>query len=185
MPGTTRAICLALLLMGAGANALAGDGVFDDFENQPDARWDYIADSVMGGVSTGSVRYATEKGASFARLAGTVSTENRGGFIQFRRKLDKPLPPDTRGIRLLVRGNGERYFVHVRTRGTWLPWQYYQAGFDATADWTEIRLPLASFKPSGKLLRVTPAAGALTSVGIVAYGRDHKAQVDVREIDFY
>ena len=185
MSGNTMALCLAVFLAGAAIQAQAGDVMFDSFENRPDARWDYIADSVMGGVSTGSVRFPTEQGMAFARLAGTVSTENRGGFIQFRRALDTPLPAGTKGVRLQVRGNGERYFVHLRTRGTWLPWQYYQAGFETTADWTEIRLPLTAFEPSGRLLKETPAASAVTSVGIVAYGRDHEAQVDVRAIGFY
>ena len=185
MSGTTKAFCLAAFMAGAILEAAADDSMFDTFENRPDARWDYIADSVMGGVSTGSVRFPNERGKAFARLAGTVSTKNRGGFIQFRRALDTPLPADTKGIRLRVRGNGEQYFVHVRTTGTWLPWQYYQAVFDTTAEWTEIRLPLTSFKPSGRLLRTTLAANALTSVGIVAYGRDHEARVDVREIGFY
>ena len=46
--------------------------------------------------------------------------------------LDLPdaVPSDATGVRLVVRGNAERYFVHLRTTGTVLPWQYYQAGFD-------------------------------------------------------
>jgi hypothetical protein len=28
----------------------------------------------------------------------------------------------------MVRGNNQRYFVHLPTGGTPLPWQYYQAG---------------------------------------------------------
>ncbi|MCV2891207.1 CIA30 family protein, partial [Ruegeria aquimaris] len=122
---------------------------------------------------------------SFARLTGTVSTANRGGFIQFRRQLDAPVPADTGGIRLVVRGNGERYFIHLRTTGTLLPWQFYQSGFEAPGTWTEVRLPLSSFRASGSLLRATPSASTLTSVGVVAYGRDHEALLDVREIGFY
>lgn len=185
MLGKAKTICAALGLMGFAISAQAGNVMFENFEDDPGTRWQYVADTVMGGVSTGAVEFSTEAGTSFARLAGTVSTENRGGFIQFRRKLEAPLAADTQGIRLLVRGNGQRYFVHVRTRGTLLPWQYYQAGFETGDTWTEIRLPLSGFEPSGSMLRATPAAASLTSVGIVAYGRDHEAQVDVREIGFY
>jgi hypothetical protein len=159
--------------------------MFEDFENRPTERWEFFADTVMGGVSTGKVAFVQEDAASFARLTGTVSTENRGGFIQFRRKLDEPLPDDVEGVRMIVRGNTQNYFVHLRTKGTLLPWQYYQSEFKTTEGWSEVRLPLSSFVPSGRLLRTTPAAKSVTSVGIVAYGRDHEARVDVREIGFY
>ena len=85
----------------------------------------------------------------------------------------------------MVRGNDQRYFVHLRTGGTLLPWQYYQAGFDVTESWSEVRLPLDAFKASGVLLRDVPEATSLTSVAVVAYGRDQYAQIDVREVGFY
>ena len=75
--------------------------------------------------------------------------------------------------------------MHLRSGGTVLPWQYYQAGFDAARGWTEIRLPFTAFKASGRLLRRVPRAQGLTSLGVVAYGRDHEARIDVREVGFY
>ena len=90
-----------------------------------------------------------------------------------------------RGVRLVVRGNNQRYFVHLRTSGTVLPWQFYQAGFDVTGSWTEVRLPLEAFNASGGLLRAVPRVRSLSSVAVVAYGRDHDAQIDVREVGFY
>jgi hypothetical protein len=91
----------------------------------------------------------------------------------------------TSGVRLLVRGNAQRYFVHLRTSGTLLPWQYYQAGFDVTESWSEVRLPLDGFTTSGALLRSMPRPASLSSVAVVAYGRDHDAQIDVRDVGFY
>jgi hypothetical protein len=82
-------------------------------------------------------------------------------------------------VRLVLRGNDQRYFVHLRTGGTLLPWQYYQAGFEVTEAWTEVRLPFAAFAPSGALLRRMPRPASLTSVAVVAYGRDHEARIDV------
>lgn len=152
---------------------------------QPETRWRFFSDQVMGGVSTGSVAFANEDGQPFARMTGIVSTANRGGFIQMRRDLATPPPEGTTGVRLTVRGNSQRYFVHLRTGGTLLPWQYYQAGFDVTESWSEVRLPLEAFTASGALLRSVPAPGGLTSVAIVAYGRDHNAQIDVRDVGFY
>jgi hypothetical protein len=164
---------------------LRGDAIIEDFTMQPDTRWRFFTDQVMGGVSTGGVTFATEDGASFARMTGRVSTANRGGFIQMRLDLTTPPPEGTTGVRLIVRGNDQRYFVHLRTSGTVLPWQYYQAGFDVTDGWQEVRLPLAAFSASGALLRSAPIVDSLTSVAVVAYGRDHDARIDVREVGFY
>ena len=180
----------AALLGGAVSPALAEDPLtkdvlIEDFTMQPETRWRFFTDQVMGGVSTGGVTFAQEDGQAFARMTGRVSTANRGGFIQMQLDLATPPPEGTTGVRMIVRGNGQRYFVHLRTGGTLLPWQYYQAGFDVTESWNEVRLPLEAFEASGGLLRSVPAPGSLTSVAVVAYGRDHDARIDVREVGFY
>ena len=174
-----------LFLMVFTLSLAAENLVIDDFERQPDTRWRFVADTVMGGVSTGQVSFVSEKGTRYARMTGSVSTENNGGFIQIRTELSSAIPEGITGVRLIVRGNDQQYFVHLRTRGTVLPWQYYQSGFLATEDWTEVRLPLASFQASGRMLRNTPKAQSLKSVGVVAFGRDHEAEIDLREIGFY
>lgn len=181
------AACLALAAALAlpAPQAAADPALIEDFSMQPEARWRFFTDSVMGGESAGTVAVLQDQGQTFARMTGRVSTANRGGFIQIRMDLPSPPPEGTTGVRLVVRGNGERYFVHLRTTGTVLPWQYYQAGFDVTRDWTEVRLPFDAFKASGALLRATPAPGSTRSVAVVAYGRDHDAEIDVREIGFY
>lgn len=74
-----------------------------------------------------------------------------------RHKLGTPLNSNITGIRMVVHGNSQKYFVHLRTKGTVLPWQYYQASFNTTNQWSEIRLPLSIFKPSGRMLRSKPA----------------------------
>jgi len=138
-----------------------------------DLPWSYLADTVMGGVSEGSARI--EDGA--LRLSGTVSTANRGGFIQARTEVPEGLPATTTALRLRVRGNGERYFVHLRTTRTRLPWQYYQQGFQTGPDWSEVTLPLAGFAASGRLLSGAVRAEEIRSIGIAAYGRDHAADL--------
>ncbi len=159
--------------------------MIEDFAMQPETRWRFFTDGVMGGVSSGQVAFVQDAGRTVARMTGRVSTANRGGFIQMRLDLDSPPPEGTSGVRLVVRGNDQRYFVHLRTAGTVLPWQYYQAGFDVTRAWTEVRLPLVAFAASGALLRAVPRPQSLTSVAVVAYGRDHDAEIEVREIGFY
>lgn len=167
--------------------------LLEDFSGVPQDRWEFIADTVMGGVSSGTVQFLSIDGKGLLKLSGTVSTANNGGFIQARLPLDQtatnPLPANAQGIWLKTRGNGQKYFVHVRTSGTLLPWQYYQASFEATRDWQVIELPWGSFNPSGglsgSLLRDEPRAQKVKSIAIVAFGRDHEADVEVAEIGYY
>lgn len=164
-----------LLLAGA-AIAIAGPTRAQEGGMIPvtQVQWSYLADTVMGGVSTGGARI--EDGA--LRLSGQVSTANNGGFIQARTALDGA-PAGSTALRLRVRGNGERYFVHLRTTRTRLPWQYYQQGFATTGAWAEVVLPLAGFAPSGRMLGRAVAPDEIRSLGLVAYGRDHAADVSL------
>lgn len=152
---------------------------------QPETRWRFFTDQVMGGLSTGGVVFTQEDRVPFARMTGRISTANRGGFIQMRLDFLSPPPEGTRGVLLVVRGNSQRYFVHLRTGGTLLPWQYYQAAFDVSERWSEVRLPFDAFKPSGALLRDIPRPDSLKSVAVVAYGRDHDARIDISKVGFY
>jgi hypothetical protein len=138
------------------------------------AEWSYLADTVMGGVSSGSARLEGDA----LRLTGTVSTANRGGFIQVRTEVPGA-PEGARALRIRVRGNGEAYFIHLRTRRTRLPWQFYQQEFPTTGDWRDIDLPLSGFRASGGALPTPPVPADIRSVGLVAYGRDHAADVSM------
>jgi hypothetical protein len=85
-------------------------------------------------------------------------------------------------VRLIVRGNSQRYFVHLRTRGTRLPWQYYQAGSRWGQTGARCACP-STPSPSGAMLARNAGGGQrLTSLGVVAYGRDHAARIDVAEV---
>ena len=126
MRGLLPFVFAAVLLCGALPPALAEkplsrDALIEDFTMQPETRWRFFTDQVMGGVSTGGVVFAQEDGTPFARMTGRVNTANRGGFIQMRLDLASPPPDGTTGVRLVVRGNDQRYFVHLRTSGTILP----------------------------------------------------------------
>ncbi|MBN42090.1 MAG: NADH ubiquinone oxidoreductase [Alphaproteobacteria bacterium] len=167
------------------AVASAGDVLIDDFKRPPELRWEFIADTVMGGVSTGGVSFLQDDGETYARMTGDVSTQNNGGFIQFRAKLPSALPESAVGLRIIARGNDQRYFIHLRTTGTLLPWQYYQAGFEVGRDWSEVRISFDNFKASGSLLRALPKPENVKSIGVVAFGRDHQVKVDVSEVSYY
>ena len=148
-------ICLASFLLILSQNAMAEQKLLDDFQNKPEDRWKFIADTVMGGISSGELSFSVDDNANFARMVGKVSTENNGGFIQFRRSVINGLPAKTKGLKLSLRGNGQKYFVHIRTKGTFLPWQYYQQSFMANEDWSENAMLLTEFRPSGVLLKKT------------------------------
>lgn len=178
----SRKLIVLLLLPVA---AMAEDIMIETFELQPETRWRFFTDGVMGGVSSGQVAFLGEGDQTYAHMTGKVSTENNGGFIQMRMDLPQGAPDDALGVRLTVRGNNQQYFVHLRTSGTMLPWQYYQAGFEVNKEWGEVRLPFDIFKPSGRFLRAAPHPESLKSIAVVAYGRDHEAEIDVREVGFY
>ena len=161
------------------------DPTVSGYTPPPLSEYRFFTDQVMGGVSTGEARVTGADGARHLRLTGTVSTENRGGFIQARVDLDAPFPAKARGVVIRVRGNGQRYFVHLRTRGTVLPWQYYQAGFETTGEWRTVRLPFEEFMASGALLRDTPRPETVTSLAAVAYGRDHAADLSFQWLGLY
>ena len=67
--------------------------------------WTYLADTVMGGVSTGKASVESlDKGRTIL-LKGNISTKNNGGFIQVRANVDKGATEGSEGVRLLVKGN--------------------------------------------------------------------------------
>ena len=103
--------------------AVADPMLLDDFSEGAEARWQYVSDRVMGGVSDGGAAIGTEADTRFAQLRVTVSTANNGGFIQIRRSLSDGLPKDATGLQFSVRGNGEGYFVHLRPANAKRPWQ--------------------------------------------------------------
>ena len=51
-------------------------------------------------------------------------------------------------------------------------------------NWSVVKLKLEAFKPSSSFLRKTIKSSSIKSIGIVAYGRDHQAKIDISEIYF-
>ena len=151
--------------------------------------WRFIGDDVMGGVSTGSISFEkNEVGESVGCLKGSVSTANNGGFIQMRKeitKIDRKILRDVSAIIVEARGHDDEYFVHLRTKGRLMPWTYYYASFVATKESRKFIFPLKEFKRSGRFLgRNFPRGSELKSVGIVAYGKDYKAELCLDKVSF-
>ena len=156
----------------------------DTFENNPDQRWRYFADTVMGGQSTGIVNFEKSGQTQYARLKGNVTTKNNGGFIQIRKKISG-LSKDITGIRLEAKGNNQTYHVFLRTSGTILPWQYYKAEFSVKKTWGKLKIPIANFERSSGFLAKKINPETIKSIGLVAFGRDFTADLMVSEVSFY
>jgi hypothetical protein len=155
----------------------------DNFQDS--TQWKFISDNVMGGVSTGSINYVMKEGNSSAYLSGNVSTKNNGGFIQIRRSLKDIDLSKAKYIKITAKGNNQKYFLHLRTSGTILPWQYYQISFEVKEEYKEYILQIKEFKKSGSFQPSMVNSKSISSVAVVAYGRDHKADIHVKEISFH
>jgi len=117
-----------------------------DFDDAAEAAaWYAVDDVVMGGVSRSGFDLSAP---GIARFSGQVSLENGGGFASVR---TPPRGWDTVGATafvLRVRGGGRTYKFTLRT-GDGFDGIQYQARFAPPAgEWTEVRLPVASFAPT-------------------------------------
>ncbi len=166
--------------------------LIDDFSrpglvSQLGSRWRGVSDRVMGGISQAALSQDTVDGVACLRLTGEVRLENNGGFIQAA--LDLTASGEAidasghAGVRLVVRGNGERYSVHLRTPDTIRPWQSYRAHFIAGPDWQTIDLPFETFEPHR--LAAPLDTKRLRRVGLVAIGRAFEADLLVSRFEFY
>ncbi len=122
--------------------------VLFDFTQPNDAlaqTWGALDDVVMGGVSASS--FQLQEGG--ARFSGVVSTANSGGFASVRsRNFTPPLDLSRyTGLRLQVKGDGQRYKLLLRDSTSWDSLAY-AFSFDTTADqWVTIQVPFAETVP--------------------------------------
>ncbi|MEL6609465.1 MAG: CIA30 family protein [Pseudomonadota bacterium] len=143
--------------------------------------WGYVEDGVMGGVSNGRAAYVD--GA--LRMVGSVSTDNNGGFIQVRTRTPGDWPADAQGLELQVRGNGEVYYVFLKTPELRRVFHSFRAPFETGADWATVRVAFADFTPSHSGMPEGFTPDQVSSLALVAYGRDHEADLSVRSIRLY
>lgn len=174
----------ALMLLTVWNGGLMADNGYSLHELPMD-RWRLVTDGVMGGVSRGDLQTAKSGGLPCVALRGQVSTANNGGFVQMALDLsaDEPDPRSFSGLHLLVRGNGEQYNVHLRTRKLFLPWQSYRVTFTAPPEWTELLLPFSEFRPYRTRTPLDNAS--LTRIGVVAIGRDFDADLCLASLGYY
>ena len=174
-----KKLLIALSLIILGKTQLIAENLIES------GRWIYFADNVMGGISEGSSEYVIVASGKAIRLYGEVSTKNNGGFIQVRMPYSIDQLEKYKGIKIKMKGNGDEYFLHLRNRSSRLPWQYYQASFKSEPTWKEVNIPFEQFKRSSNFMKSVFDPSSIKTIGIVAYGKDHKADVMVSELEFY
>jgi len=166
--------------------------LIDDFSSQDGisslgTEWEMITDQVMGGRSTGTFSLEEIDGQTCLRLRGDVSPDRRAGFIQASLSLKQNGRPfdgtPYQGLRLIVRGNGETYYIHFKNHKTIMPWQHYEASFFADEEWQEVEIPFDQFSP--QLFRKSFDPKRLKTVAVVAGKKDFKADIAVARIAFY
>ena len=168
-------ICNVAVLIFSMSNAANAKNLV--YENN----WAYLADTVMGGVSQGSAEFA----AGALRLIGQVSTKNNGGFIQVRTKINSREIIGKKGIKIKVKGNGDVYYIHIRNGSARLPWHYYTASFQTSEKWKELIIPFEIFEKSATFMPKKLKADTIRTIGLVAYGKDHNADVSIASLEFY
>jgi hypothetical protein len=141
-------LAVILTLVGCGDQAMAIDvdrtkTLADLTEAGEEQQWVVVNDGVMGGVSESSLSVTAD---SMAVFSGVVSLENNGGFASIRtRSRDFGLGGFT-GIRIRVKGDGNRYQFRLRVDSNFDGIAYHQDFDTAPDEWTEIELPFERFE---------------------------------------
>jgi hypothetical protein len=130
--------------------------VFDFLAADEDlSAWGALDDVVMGGVSQGSFF----KRGQQAVFAGNVSTNNSGGFSSVRtRNFEPPFNfASWLGLRLRVKGDGQRYKFILRNSGGWDSPAYIY-GFDTHENvWMDVSVPFDQLVPTFRARSVPDA----------------------------
>ena len=181
----TMRLCVLVSLSGCYATQAENMSEHDNFDHKPEDRWRFVTDQVMGGVSTGRLRFDIFREQPIAHMIGDVSTANNGGFIQVRAKVSRGAAKNLKGVRLLVKGNEDSYYIHLRVAGSFVPWHYYQQEFYAPNQWVELILPFSSFERSSRILRKDIDPAQIVTLGVVAYGKNYDAEIWIAKAEFY
>lgn len=195
-------ICLVLSLLILSSPSLCsqplGDGgelVLDDFQSGNGTSvfgtdWSGFSDQVMGGLSELRLQYAqADNDRLTMRLSGRVRLENNGGFIQARLPLERARrrfdASEFSGVRVVARAEPGAYYVFLRTRNTWLPWQYYggRINIQQGDEWHTYDIPFEAFQAEST--RRALDTSQLKSIAIVAYGEAFSADIEVARLSFY
>jgi len=149
--------------------------------------WEYVADTVMGGMSSGNIRAEAYQGRSANVLRGDVSLDNNGGFVQIAADLNADSSiydaSDWDGFEMIICGNDTAYDFRLRTDALRRPWQSFRTDFIAPSAWQTVRLPFDQMIPHKTDAAFDPAG--LRRIGILAIGRAMRAEIAVAAVHLY
>ena len=149
--------------------------------------WRFVKDQVMGGKSDGSMilKESTNQNFDYISATGKVSTDG-GGFLMFRKEIDADNLNDFSKIKFKARGNNEKYFIHIKTKGSIFPWVRYLSEFDVTEEWQDFEIEFDEFirysNKNPKKRNLNPKKIKL--IGVEASGRDFDMDIDIASMSF-
>ena len=149
--------------------------------------WRFVKDQVMGGKSEGYMllKESTNQDFDFISAKGTVSTDG-GGFLMFRKEINADNLNDFSKIKFKARGNNEKYFIHIKTKGSIFPWVRYLAEFEVIEKWQDFEIEFTEFirysNKSPKKRNLNPKKIKL--IGVEASGRDFDMEIDIASMSF-
>lgn len=127
-----------------------GIRLFDFQKPEGLENWFSINDGVMGGVSSGGIRW-TPEGAAFS---GKVSLDHFGGFSSVRSAAEKRDLSAYSGLLIRLRGDGKTYQLRVRTDPNY-DGVTYCINFDTlNGRWQEVYFPFNKFVPEFRGQRI-------------------------------
>ena len=149
-------------------------------------KWSFFTDGVMGGFSEGKASISKVDDIKCYQMTGNVTTKNNGGFIQFRTILSPLIKANKyEGIYIKIYGNNKNYSLHLRTKLTLAPWQYYSYSFVAKSEWIKIKAPFKNFKKSNFYQPKELYNQSIKSIGLVAAFDNFYANICLAEIGLY
>ncbi len=159
--------------------------VIDDFSPKREGDSPTSKSWLAGGPA--KVQIEKHEGRDCLHLTGPASASSGGSAIRAERSVfARRRPLDVRtydGIRLTAKGNGRPYAIHLRTRATRFPGQYYRAEFPTNGQWQDIKLPFRKFMANSVVQPLD--TGGLMSLAVVAGTNESDANIYIDEIAFY
>ena len=149
--------------------------------------WRFIKDQVMGGKSDGSMslKEFTNQNFDFISAKGNVSTDG-GGFLMFRKEINANNLSNFSKVKFKARGNNEKYFIHIKTKGSIFPWVRYLGEFEVTDEWQDFEIEFTEFirysNKNPKKRNLNPKK--IKFIGVEASGRDFDMEIDIASMSF-
>lgn len=133
-----------IILVTVITSLIVNKGHIFDFNQASDMRnWLIVDDSVMGGMSQGTIKLNEEGHAVFS---GYVTTENNGGFSSAMYNFDRKDVSDFTHLVIRIKGDGKNYQFRIKKN------RYdrvsYINTFKTSGKWETIKIPMKDFFPS-------------------------------------